>query len=211
MISPEQKILLIILAYLLGSLSISIIICKIKKIDIRAIGSGNAGATNTLRALGKKYAIVVLIADIIKGIIPTMIASNLSPDSLMLPMLCAFAVVIGHVFPIYFSFKGGKGAATIIGTIIIIFPIGALICFIVWISAIILTGYVGLATILAAIIFPVSILILGEITLIYFGITAMLFIIIAHHKNFTRLINGNENRFNKIYIFDSNSIWRSKK
>ena len=211
MISPEQKILLIILAYLLGSLSISIIICKIKKIDIRAIGSGNAGATNTLRALGKKYAAVVLIADIIKGIIPTMIASNLSPDSLTLPMLCAFAVVIGHVFPIYFSFKGGKGAATIIGTIIIIFPIGALICFIVWISTIILTGYVGLATILAAIIFPISILILGELTLIYFGIIAMLFIVTAHRKNFNRLINGNENRFNKIYIFDSNSIWRRKK
>ena len=211
MISPEQKILLIILAYLLGSLSTSIIICKIKKIDIRAIGSGNAGATNTLRALGKKYALVVLIADIIKGIIPTLIASNLSPDSLTLPMLCAFAVVTGHVFPIYFSFKGGKGAATIIGTIIIIFPIGGLICFIVWISTIILTGYVGLATILAAIIFPISILILGELTLIYFGIIAMLFIVIAHRKNFSRLINGNENRFNKIYIFDSNSIWRRKK
>ncbi len=211
MINPEHKILLIILAYLLGSISISIIVCKIKKIDIRSIGSGNAGATNTLRALGKKYGALVLILDIIKGIIPTMIASILSPNSLILPVLCAFAVVLGHVFPIYFSFKGGKGAATIIGTIIILFPIGALICFIVWVSIIILSGYVGLATILAAIIFPISILILGKTNLIFFGITAMLFILAAHYKNFIRLIQGKENKFEKIHIFNPESIWRKKK
>ena len=211
MINPEHKILLIILAYLLGSISISIIVCKIKKIDIRSIGSGNAGATNTLRALGKKYGALVLILDIIKGIIPTMIASILSPNSLILPVLCAFAVVLGHVFPIYFSFKGGKGAATIIGTIIILFPIGALICFIVWVSIIILSGYVGLATILAAIIFPISILILGKTNLIFFGIAAMLFILAAHYKNFIRLIQGKENKFEKIHIFNPESIWRKKK
>ena len=118
--------------------------------------------------------------------------------------MCAFAVVLGHVFPIYFSFKGGKGAATIIGTIIIIFPIGALICFILWISIIILTGYVGRATILAAIIFPISILVLGKINLIFFGIVSSLFILLAHYKNFIRLINGKENRFSKVHIFDSN-------
>ena len=211
MINPEHKILLIILAYLLGSISISIIVCKIKKIDIRSIGSGNAGATNTLRALGKKYGALVLILDIIKGIIPTMIASILSPNSLILPVLCAFAVVLGHVFPIYFSFKGGKGAATIIGTIIILFPIGALICFIVWVSIIILSGYVGLATILAAIIFPISILILGKTNLIFFGIAAMLFILAAHYKNFIRLIQGKENKFEKIHIFNPESIWRKNK
>jgi len=210
MISPEQKILLIILSYLIGSISISIILCKIKKVDIHSVGSGNAGATNTVRALGKKYGALVLILDIVKGIIPTLIASKLSPDSLILPTLCAFAVVTGHVFPIYFSFKGGKGAATIIGTIIVIFPIGALICFILWVSIIILTGYVGLATILAAIIFPISILIFGKINLIFFGIASMLFILIAHYKNFIRLIQGKENRFNKVHIFDSNSIWRKK-
>ena len=210
MISPEQKILLIILSYLIGSISISIILCKIKKVDIHSVGSGNAGATNTLRALGKKYGALVLILDIVKGIIPTIIASKLSPDSLTLPILCAFAVVLGHVFPIYFSFKGGKGAATIIGTIIIIFPIGALICFILWISIIILTGYVGLATILAAIIFPISILVLGKINLIFFGIVSSLFILLAHYKNFIRLIEGKENRFSKVHVFDSNSIWRKK-
>ena len=211
MISSELQICLIILSYLLGSISTSIIVCKIKKVDIRKIGSGNAGATNTVRALGKKYGAIVLILDIIKGIIPTIIASSLSPDSLILPVSCAFAVVLGHVFPIYFSFKGGKGAATIIGTIIIIFPIGALICFITWVTVIILSGYVGLGTIIAAIIFPISILIFSDINLIFFGITAMLFILGAHYNNIIRLIQGKENRFEKIHIFNPESIFRRKK
>ena len=210
MINPEHKIFLIILSYLLGSLSTSIILCRIKGVNIRTIGSGNAGATNTVRALGKKYGALVLILDVLKGIIPTLIASTLSSNSLTLPVLCAFATVLGHVFPIYFSFNGGKGAATFIGTIIVIFPIGALICFISWILIIILSGYVGLATILAAIIFPLSIFIAGKMNLIFFGITAMLFVLIAHYKNFIRLIKGQENKFEKVYIFNPDSIWHKK-
>tara|TARA_Y100001970_G_scaffold35185_1_gene43411 strand:+ start:318 stop:953 length:636 start_codon:yes stop_codon:yes gene_type:complete len=211
MISSEVQICLIIFSYLLGSISTSIIVCKIKKIDIRTIGSGNAGATNTVRALGKKYGAIVLILDIIKGIIPTLIASTLSPNSLILPVSCAFAVVLGHVFPLYFSFQGGKGAATIIGTIIILFPIGALICFITWVTVIILSGYVGLGTIIAAIIFPISIIIFADINLIFFGVTAMLFILGAHYNNIIRLIQGKENRFEKIHIFNPESVFRRKK
>tara|TARA_Y100001960_G_C14700055_1_gene841096 strand:- start:44 stop:676 length:633 start_codon:yes stop_codon:yes gene_type:complete len=210
MINPEHKILLIILSYLFGSISTSTIICRIKNVDIKKIGSGNAGATNTVRALGKKYGALVLILDILKGIIPTLIASTLSPSTLTLPVLCAFSTVLGHVFPIYFSFKGGKGAATFIGTILVLFPLGALICFIVWISVIFLSGYVGLATILAAIIFPLSILLVGKMNLIFFGVTAMLFVLIAHYKNFIRLVQGKENKFEKVHIFNPNSIWRKK-
>ena len=210
MINPEHKIALIILSYLFGSISISTIICRIKNVDIKKIGSGNAGATNTVRALGKKYGALVLVLDILKGIIPTLIASTLSSNSLTLPVLCAFSTVLGHVFPVYFSFKGGKGAATFIGTILVLFPIGALICFITWISVIFLSGYVGLATILAAIIFPLSILIAGKMNLIFFGVTAMLFVLTAHYKNFIRLIQGKENKFEKVHIFNSNSIWRKK-
>ena len=147
MISPEQKIILIIISYLIGAISSSIIICRIKKVDIRTIGSGNAGATNTVRALGKKFGAIVLFLDMLKGSLPTMIAKILSPESLILPIACAFATVLGHVFPIYFSFKGGKGAATFIGTIIVIFPIGALICFLVWISVLILSGYLDVHSI----------------------------------------------------------------
>ena len=210
MINPEHKILLIILSYLFGSISTSTIICRIKNVDIKKIGSGNAGATNTLRALGKKYGALVLILDILKGIIPTLMASTLSPSTLTLSVLCAFSTVLGHVFPIYFSFKGGKGAATFIGTILVLFPLGALICFIVWISVIFLSGYVGLATILAAIIFPLSILLVGKMNLIFFGVTAMLFVLIAHYKNFIRLVQGKENKFEKVHIFNPNSIWRKK-
>ena len=210
MINPEHKIVLIILSYLFGSISTSTIICRIKNVDIKKIGSGNAGATNTVRALGKKYGALVLVLDILKGIIPTLIASTLSSNSLTLPVLCAFSTVLGHVFPVYFSFKGGKGAATFIGTILVLFPIGALICFITWISVIFLSGYVGLATILAAIIFPLSILIAGKMNLIFFGVTAMLFVLIAHYKNFIRLLQGKENKFEKVHIFNPNSIWRKK-
>lgn len=210
MINPEHKILLIILSYLFGSISTSTIICRIKNVDIKKIGSGNAGATNTVRALGKKYGALVLILDILKGIIPTLMASTLSPSTLTLSVLCAFSTVLGHVFPIYFSFKGGKGAATFIGTILVLFPLGALICFIVWISVIFLSGYVGLATILAAIIFPLSILLVGKMNLIFFGVTAMLFVLIAHYKNFIRLVQGKENKFEKVHIFNPNSIWRKK-
>ena len=105
MISPEQKICLIILAYLIGSISTSIIICRIKKVDIRKIGSGNPGATNTVRALGKKYGLLVLFLDFFKGAFPVIIANYLLND-LTLSVCCAFAAVLGHVFPIYFSFKG---------------------------------------------------------------------------------------------------------
>ena len=210
MISPEQKILIIILSYLIGSISTSTILCRIKNVDIKKIGSGNAGATNTVRALGKKYGIIVLLLDILKGALPVMIAEYLSPNSLTLSICCAFSVVIGHVFPIYFSFRGGKGAATFIGTIIVIFPMGALICFISWILIIVLSGYVGLATIIAALIFPLSILIFAKTNLIFFGIASMLFVLIAHYKNIFRLIKGKENRFEKVHIFNPNSIFWKK-
>ena len=210
MINPEEKIILIILSYLIGAISTSIIICRLKSIDIRQIGSGNAGATNTVRALGKKYGAIVLILDILKGSLPTIIAKIMSPDSLILPICCAFATVAGHVFPIYFSFKGGKGAATFIGTIIVIFPLGALICFLVWISTLILSGYVGLATVLAAIIFPISIFLFAEPSLTFFGLASMSFILITHYKNIIRLIQRKESRFEKIHIFSPKSIWNKK-
>jgi len=210
MISPEQKIIIIIASYLIGAISTSIIICRIKSVDIRGIGSGNAGATNTLRALGKKYAAIVLASDILKGSIPTIIAKTVSPESLILPICCAFSTVAGHVFPIYFSFKGGKGAATFIGAILVIFPIGALTCFLVWISTLILSGYVGFATILAAIIFPISIYLFADSSLIFFGLAAMLFILITHYKNIIRLIRGKENRFDEIYVFNPKSYWHKK-
>ena len=210
MINPEEEIILIILSYLIGAISTSIIICRLKSIDIRQIGSGNAGATNTVRALGKKYGAIVLILDILKGSLPTIIAKIVSPDSLILPICCAFATVAGHVFPIYFSFKGGKGAATFIGTIIVIFPLGALICFLVWISTLILSGYVGLATVLSAIIFPISIFLFAEPSLTFFGLASMSFVLITHYKNIIRLIQRKESQFEKIHIFNPKSIWNKK-
>ena len=208
MISPEQKICLIILAYLIGSISTSIIICRIKKVDIRKIGSGNPGATNTVRALGKKYGLLVFFLDFLKGAIPTIIATYLSEGLNILPICCAFASVLGHVFPIYFSFNGGKGVATFIGAIFIIFPLGALISLTMFILILIFSGYASLATISGAISLPLSILIFSKSDLIFFGIAALLFILISHYKNIIRLIKGNEDQFNKIHIFNPDSFWR---
>tara|TARA_B100000287_G_scaffold142629_1_gene134440 strand:- start:3528 stop:4160 length:633 start_codon:yes stop_codon:yes gene_type:complete len=210
MISPEKQIILIIISYLIGSISTSTIICRIKNVDIKKIGSGNAGATNTVRALGKKYGAIVLILDILKGTLPTMIAKILSSESLILPIACAFSTVAGHVFPIYFSFRGGKGAATFIGTILVIFPLGAFICFLTWISVLILSGYVGLATVIAAVIFPISIFLFADSSLLFFGLASMSFVLIAHYNNIIRLIKGKESRFEKIHLFNSNSFWNKK-
>ena len=210
MISPEKQIILIIISYLIGSISTSTIICRIKNVDIKKIGSGNAGATNTVRALGKKYGAIVLILDILKGTLPTMIAKILSPELLILPIACAFSTVAGHVFPIYFSFRGGKGAATFIGTILVIFPLGAFICFLTWISVLILSGYVGLATVIAAVIFPISIFLFADSSLLFFGLASMSFVLIAHYNNIIRLIKGKESRFEKIHLFNSNSFWNKK-
>tara|TARA_Y100001935_G_scaffold2688_1_gene2224 strand:- start:2749 stop:3387 length:639 start_codon:yes stop_codon:yes gene_type:complete len=211
MIRPEYHILLIIISYLIGSISTSIIVCKYKKIDIRKIGSGNAGATNTVRALGKKFGAIVLFLDILKGALPILIAKFITPEFVFLPVCCSFAVVLGHMFPIYFSFQGGKGAATIIGTIYVIFPTGAIICTITWLCVLFLSGYVGLATIIAAVSFPLSVYFLADTNLIFFGFSSMLLILIAHYENILRLLKGKENRFDKIHIFNKNSIFKRHK
>ncbi|MAV65292.1 MAG: acyl-phosphate glycerol 3-phosphate acyltransferase [Candidatus Marinimicrobia bacterium] len=210
MTNPEYKLVLIILSYLLGSISTSTILSKIKSIDITKFGSGNAGATNTIRALGKKYALIVLIFDFLKGLLPVIIAKHIDTNSNILPVLCAFSAVIGHVFPIFFAFKGGKGAATFIGAISAIFPLGALICLFIFVTTLILSGFVSLSTICAAISFPISIYLFNMPELMFFGVCAMLFIILSHLKNIMRLLKCNENRFAKLHIFNNNSIWYKK-
>ena len=202
MISPEQKILIIILSYLIGSISTSTIICRIKNVDIKKIGSGNAGATNTVRALGKKYGMIVLLLDILKGALPVMIATYLSPNLLTLPICCAFAVVTGHVFPIYFAFKGGKGAGTLIGIISVLFPSSIIYALLSWIITLVFTGYVGLGTMIASIVLVISAYYLNtSIIYFYFSVLMSLFIIFTHRSNIKRMIQGKENRFKRIMLF----------
>ena len=174
---------------------------KIFSTDIRKKGSRNAGATNALRVMGFKFAFGVFIIDIIKGFIAAYYISNwfyISTSSLI--FLCGFAAVIGHVYPIFYNFKGGKGAATIVGALMAIYPESIPMVLSVWILTIILSGYVGLATMLAGVSLPIMVFIKNEENLLLFILFSLL-IIFTHRSNIIRMLNRNENRFEKAMIF----------
>ena len=199
-------ILAIILAYLIGSIPTSVWIGRaFYNIDVRTKGSGNAGATNTIRVLGYKAGIPVLILDVLKGWFAVYIAnffwneSIVFPDLIDLKIILAIAAVLGHVFPIYVGFKGGKGIATLLGIGFALYPLAATIAVGVFVLVLILSGYVSLSSIIASVTFPfVEILLLGHndyITLIILAIAVAIFVPITHRKNIKRLINKEESKF----------------
>ncbi|MTT31262.1 glycerol-3-phosphate 1-O-acyltransferase PlsY [Terrilactibacillus sp. BCM23-1] len=185
-----------VLAYLIGSVSFSYLITKkIKKVDIRKEGSGNAGATNTLRVLGIGPAIGVLILDVLKGVMAILIAQALHLDlwAVALSGLCA---ILGHNFPVFFGFKGGKGVATTIGVFIMLLPIPFVIAGIIGLVLIAITRYVSLGSIILIILTPTLSLIIGHYSN---SITAIGFLIVIlavwqHRMNIVRLFHGEENK-----------------
>ena len=209
-----EVITLLILSYLTGSIPTSIIVSRVaKNIDIREHGSGNAGATNVYRILGWKYALIVLSLDIFKAWLPTAIYATkifLSisiPDIGFIQILCGFSAVLGHTYPIFAGFKGGKGVGSLIGILLALFPFAFPLCLIVAIFVVVTTGYVSLGSIFAAISLPIIILILpglGIITpnlsLVIFSLLVPWFVIYTHRSNISRIRNGTENRFDKALI-----------
>lgn len=197
-------IIVAVISYLIGSINSSIIISRIVTgKDIRKSGSGNAGATNMLRTLGTKYAVITLIIDILKGIIAVLIGKLVCgsdmPD-LAIPYIAGLFVVIGHSFPVFFGFKGGKGVATSLGVVMMLDWKTGLIVLITALIIMAITRHVSLGSIVAAFLFPV----LETIKMIRFGewntvqficvlILAVL-IIARHHENIKRLLNGTENK-----------------
>ncbi|MBL7105293.1 MAG: glycerol-3-phosphate 1-O-acyltransferase PlsY [Bacteroidales bacterium] len=201
-----KLILSIILAYLIGSIPTSVWIGRMfYGVDVRTKGSKNAGATNTIRVLGYKAGIPVLIFDVLKGWFAVYIAtyfwdgSLTFPDLLDLKIILAIAAVLGHVFPVYVGFKGGKGIATLLGIGIALYPVAALIVVGIFILVFVFTGYVSLSSIIASVAFPfVDILLLGHdkyITLIILAIAVGVFVPFIHRKNIKRLINKEESKF----------------
>lgn len=206
-----EYVIMAIIAYLIGSINFSILISKKKAgYDIRQKGSGNAGTTNMLRNLGKKYAAITLICDILKGLVAIVIAiivGKIMKDSngALLVQIAGIAVVIGHTFPIFFGFKGGKGVATSLGILLLTnWQIG-LICLVFGIVIIALTRMVSMASLAAAILFPVLTLFIGAEYYIvpgtglgngYFIYSIILAVIVAfnHRENIKRILNGTENR-----------------
>ena len=203
-----------LISYFIGSLMGAMIMGKLRGgVDIRTMGSGNAGGTNALRTQGMFFALGVVIVDIGKGVIGAGVIPELNvpfvPEDPMLSrtwltICCATAAVLGHVWPIYHGFKGGKGAGTFVGTLVILGPqliIGVLI---VWASVLVVSGFVGLATMSAATALPIylGVLVLPESqpTFIYTSVMAML-IIFWHRSNIQRMRDGTEHRNTRMMIF----------
>ncbi len=204
-----QEIINIILSYLVGSISGSMVLGYLKGIDIRKMGSGNAGGTNAFRTVGAVFALGVITVDILKGILAVIFISKLNflgnysfLNSNIVEICCAIAAVLGHVYPIYYNFKGGKGAGTLIGIIGVLFPECIIYALLAWFITLIFTGYVGLGTMIAGITLSASAYILGVSNIhFYFSLLMSAFIVFTHRSNIRRMIKGNENRFEKIMIF----------
>lgn len=198
-------VILSIVAYLLGSIPSAVWIGKaMYGVDVRDYGSGNAGATNTFRVLGKKAGSIVLMMDMIKGFLAaylvhlTAINPVFSPYKFVnIQLLFGLLAVVGHLFPLFAQFKGGKGIATLFGMIVCIDYKPALLCLGIFLFILLVTRYVSLGSILAAISFPfLMVYVFKEDVPLFiaFGITAALMVILTHQKNIRKLVNGTENK-----------------
>lgn len=205
---------LFIIAYLLGSIPSAVWIGKkYYSIDVREHGSHNAGTTNVLRVLGKRAAIPVFVIDFIKGFVAVSIISLLKYDTFIadhpwwltnLKIIAVFIAVLGHIFPIFAKFKGGKGVATLIGAITGIQPNIALFCFGIWVIVLIIWHYVSLASMIAGCCFPIFVIIFSgsmyssygdaSISFIIFSIVVAVLLLWTHRKNISRLKNGTESK-----------------
>ena len=197
-------------SYLIGSIPAGYIAGRIVGIDIRTVGSGNIGATNVTRVLGKRYGYPVFIVDFLKGFaavgMSIMIAKRTQPVSIpseLFGVVGAVACVLGHSFPVWLGFKGGKGVAASAGALFGLMPFVALIAVAVWLVIFYLTRYVSVASMTAALAVPITILsmiFLGQTagtTLVYFSICLAAVVIVRHRSNLSRLVRGTEPRFKR--------------
>lgn len=206
-----MNVLLIIattlLAYLLGSIPTAVWYGEgFFGLDIRKYGSGNAGATNTFRVLGKRAGTVVMLIDVLKGYTATILSSLLwyfdvigTHEILTFKLVFGLVSVIGHCFPIWADFKGGKGVASLLGMVLAIHPEVAAVCIGIFLVVVIASQYVSLGSMMAALAFPVLLLLQAfgqkeHPLLIVFGVVVFLFVVLTHQKNIGRLLNGQENR-----------------
>lgn len=195
-----QYALALLASYLLGSVSGSLLLGLLKGVDIRKLGSGNAGSTNALRTQGKAFALATLCIDVGKGVLASAALAQLAPGHPEAAIACGLAAVIGHCFPVFFGFRGGKGAGTGMGVVFVLWPISAALCLLSWLTCAIATGYVGLSTIIASVIAAVCVSALERPSLTIQLIAWSMFglIIVMHHGNVRRLLLGTESRFEKL-------------
>jgi glycerol-3-phosphate acyltransferase PlsY len=200
-----QIIAIVLLAYVIGSIPTAVWVGKIFfKLDVRKHGSGNAGATNTIRVLGWKAGLPVFLFDVFKGWLAVMLASfflkgQLTEENLVfLKIALAAAVVAGHVFPLFAGFRGGKGVATLLGVGVALFPVTVWFVLGIFVSIVIITGYVSLGSISGAVLFPfIDIFLMHQQNPWLMGLSVLvaIFIPITHRKNIKRLLKGEESKF----------------
>jgi glycerol-3-phosphate acyltransferase PlsY len=198
------EIILIILAYIIGSIPTAVWVSKsVFGIDIRDYGSGNAGATNSFRVLGSKWGSFVMLVDVTKGVlatslyilIPFYLNNELARTNFMIAL--GMVAVLGHIFPIFANFRGGKGVATLLGMALAIQPMVALLCLVVFLITLLSTRFVSLSSMLAGVAFMILILfIFNEKETIYrlFAIIVAMMVVVTHQKNISRLMKGTENK-----------------
>ncbi|HWP94599.1 MAG TPA: glycerol-3-phosphate 1-O-acyltransferase PlsY [Gammaproteobacteria bacterium] len=199
-------------SYLLGSVIGSLLVGRFKGgVDIRTMGSGNPGGTNALRTQGKAFAFWVMVIDVGKGVLATAVIAPLAlpfaPDTLApgwVAALCGAAAVVGHVFPVWYEFRGGKGAATLIGVLSVIAPLALVPVLTVFALVLMSSGYVGLSTMIATASLPLYALIAesqgAASPLFAFGIAMTVFIVFTHRSNIARMRQGVEHRFEKAML-----------
>jgi acyl phosphate:glycerol-3-phosphate acyltransferase len=199
-----NELLIIVLAYLIGSIPTSVWVSQyFFDIDIRDYGSGNAGATNTYRVLGPRWGTLVMVVDMVKGIAAVKLALLLPNYAgnetafVNLQVALGFAAVVGHIFPIWADFRGGKGIATLFGLVLGISPWTAISCVGVFLLVLYLTRFVSLSSILASVAFPVFILVIFNVdnhSYRVFAIAVALMVLLTHQKNIGRLLKGSESK-----------------
>jgi len=201
-----------LLAYLIGSLVGSLLIGKLRGVDIRTMGSGNAGATNMLRTQGKLAAIAVLIIDLGKGWVATGVLAPLAIPGVpaaepgmraLILAVCGLAVIVGHVYPLWYGFRGGKGVATFLGAVLGINAGLVLVMVLTWLLVVILSGFVGLASMAGAVAVALAIAARHSserAPLLAFGILAALLILYTHRANIGRMLAGTESRAKRLWL-----------
>jgi acyl phosphate:glycerol-3-phosphate acyltransferase len=203
-----------LIAYLLGSLSGSLLLGQLRGVDIRELGSGNAGGTNALRTQGWRFAAGVMAIDIGKAVLAVAVLPDLdlpligsAPplDRQWLAAACAIAVVVGHVYPLWYEFRGGKGAATLVGAVAVLAPAALLPVLTVWLVTVMLTGFVGLGTMLGSLALPVYFALERPVdaALLTFGVLMAGFVVYTHRANLARMRTGTENRARRLWLLRS--------
>jgi len=204
----------LLMAYLLGTALGSLILGLFRGVDIRSMGSGNAGATNALRTQGKLFGFLVLLIDIAKGVVavwwlPAAVLPGVGIDTGVsrewLTVACGFAAILGHVYPVWFDFRGGKGAATVVGVVAALELRLLVPLLLSWFVVLLFFGFVGLATMLSTVALLIAVYILepNNVPLLTFCAAVAAFVIYTHRGNIARMRAGKENRARRLWLFRS--------